>query len=229
MENKNIIIEKRVRKANSKYNTNDYESLTAAQKRAITRELKQDNKADKQSAYKERVGEAKIKDIVNKRKVTKDLNMKVLDSFKIFKQDIKLNNVVNIFKKFNNKTINKLPVQIKGHNVLQIKINKNLMDRATIEKLSQDVSNEMNKLNINGTIYTTLKYNEHKYRSGNASRFGQKIQLFRAITYNFEEEEDDDQEYFNCFSMYLIEGNKPEGGATNDDNNNCFYECIKKF
>ena len=45
MENKNIIIEKRVRKANSKYNANDYESLTAAQKREITRELKQDNKA----------------------------------------------------------------------------------------------------------------------------------------------------------------------------------------
>ena len=227
MDNNNITLNKRIRKASTKYNNEEYDTLTASQKRAITRELKSNNKADRQKAYKERNGEAKIREIVDKRAKTKELNMKILNSFKIFDKGNILNTVVNIFKNYSDKTIKQLLIKIKGYNVLQIKVNKNLMSRDNIKKLSQDVSNEMKKLNVGGTIYTTLKFNENKYRSGESSKFGEPVKIFHGIKYDFEDDEDDDQAYFNSFNMYLVEDTKPQGG-TNDNNNNCFYECIKE-
>ena len=159
---------------------------------------------------------------------TLELNKKHFEQFKIFNKNIKLNNINKLFKNFSNKTISRLPVKINGHNVLTIRVFKNLMTRDDIKYLSQNVSDEMKNLKIEGKIFTTLKFNENKYRSGKSSKFGEPIHIFNGIRYDFEDAEDDGQELFNSFNMYLIENGKPEGGATNDNNNNCFYECIKQ-
>ena len=99
------------------------------------------------------------------------------------------------------------------------------MTREEIKKLAQDVSNEINSLNLSGKMYTTLKYNENKYRSGKPVKFGEPVNIFTDSMYE-DEDENDDQEYFNSFSMYLMENkNRPEGGFS-DNNNMCFYNCI---
>ena len=236
MDKNNIISTKRISKANTKYNTNEYDTLTPSQKRAISKELKQDKKQDKKNKRKENLIKNKyeteeaynksIRDAVEKRKYTKELNASTINKFKIFNKDIKLNKLLNILKNYSNRTLQQLPVNIKGNNVLQLTIYKNLMTREEIKKLAQDVSNEINSLNLSGKMYTTLKYNENKYRSGKPVKFGEPVNIFTDSMYDYEDE-NDDQEYFNSFSMYLMENkNRPEGGFSNDNNNICFYNCI---
>ena len=75
--------------------------------------------------------------LINKIKQTKQLNMKLLNNFKIFNDNLNLKSVVNLFKGYSNKSINKLPIIIKGKNLLQLKINKNLMTKEEIKILSQ--------------------------------------------------------------------------------------------
>ena len=236
----NIISEKRNRKANILYNSNEYDILTAAQKRKITMNINKEQKEEKKIKRKENIIKNKfdnneikyeehIKNIVDKRKNTKELNNTIIKKFKLFNKDIKFNKVLSILKSFNNKSISKLPVTINDKNILTIKVNKNLMDRQEIKSLSQKISNEMKNLGLIGNMYTTLKYNENKYRSGEPKKFGQPINLFHGINYEFEDDEDNDQEYFNSFSMYLVEGGKAHGGTTKDNNNMCFYNCLKEI
>ena len=227
MENKRIrkITEKQQAINNAK---EEYNEPSAVEKRRITNEKKRASKERKQAEYRERMGEERINEIIRKRKATKELNMEILNKFKIFNKDVKLNSVVNIFKNYSHKNIQQLPVKIKGHNVLQIKVNKNLMTRDDIKRLSQNVSNEMNKLKVSGKMITSLKYNENKFRSGKPSKFGQPVNLYQGVNYDFEDDEDEAQEFFNSFTMYLTEYNTARGGSSNN-NNNCFYDCLKEI
>ena len=224
---------KRIRKTTEKQQAinnakEEYNEPSAVEKRRITNEKKRASKERKQAEYRERMGEERINEIIQKRKATKALNMEILNKFKIFNKDVKLNSVVNIFKNYSHKNIQQLPVKIKGHNVLQIKVNKNLMTRDDIKRLSQNISNEMNKLKISGKMITSLKYNENKFRSGKPSKFGQPVNLYQGVNYDFEDDEDEAQEFFNSFTMYLTEYNTARGGSSNN-NNNCFYDCLKEI
>jgi len=132
MENKRIrkMTEKQQAINNAK---EEYNEPSAVEKRRITNEKKRASKERKQAEYRERLGEDRFNEIIRKTKATKKLNMEILNKFKIFSKDVKLNSVVNIFKNYSNKNIQQLPVKIKGHNVLQIKVNKNLMTRDDIK------------------------------------------------------------------------------------------------
>jgi len=224
--------QKRQRIASTKYNSNDYELLTPQIKKKITDEIKRETKAEKKKAYLLKHGAQKIQERNQKIAQTKKLTMKVLEKFKIFGVDKKFNSIVKIFKQFHNDiTIQKLPLKIKVNDVLVITIYKNGMTREYINDISNEVSREMKKLKIFGKQYITLKYNENKYRSGKANYFGDNVNLYEPIEYEFyqsNEEDDEEQKYFNSFSMYLIENKKKKGGASNDKLNNCFYNCINE-
>ena len=74
----------------------EYNEPSAVEKRRITNEKKRASKERKQAEYRERLGEDRFNEIIRKTKATKKLNMEILNKFKIFSKDVKLNSINNL-------------------------------------------------------------------------------------------------------------------------------------
>lgn len=121
----------------------------------------------------------------------------------------------------------------KGKDLISVRINENIYEHNTysinkIKKISNALSQYLNKKKVNGKMMTSLLYGDLGWKSGYLKTFGQETDLYDPNKlYNLEVPYDEPKK-IKSFNIYIALGNRPEGG--NDDKlNDCLYDCLKYF
>jgi hypothetical protein len=119
-----------------------------------------------------------------------------------------------------------------GRDLISIRINENKFERLSysvdkIQQISDILSTKLYENNVRGLISTAMLYGPLNWKSGKLSHIGQKIHL-----YNPNELYNLNVEYtipdtIQSFNIYILLGNKAEGGNTKY--NDCLYDCLKYY
>ena len=97
------------------------------------------------------------------------------------------------------------------------------MDKEEINKLCNKLSKQFHEDGINGSFTIAMK-TDYSWRNSKMTNFGEHVHLFDATEYD-----EADQDAYDEIALYFVESTlKPStaGGAREDKNNNCLYNCL---
>lgn len=124
-----------------------------------------------------------------------------------------------------------LNVKYHGKNVKWIKFNqglgRNKLNLNTVKDFSNNLSLKLYNKGIKGKIMVTVNFGGSiGYRSGYFTEIGQPVSFYDTS----DSFTDDQAEKLNDvldFQVYFIQENEPVGGCSENDKNDCLYECLK--
>lgn len=119
-----------------------------------------------------------------------------------------------------------------GKDLISIRINEDKFEKLfysveTIQKISDKLSTKLYDKKVRGLISTAMLYGPLNWKSGKLSHIGQKIHLYNPNElYNLNVEYEIPST-IPSFNIYILLGNKAEGGNTKY--NDCLYTCLKYY
>jgi hypothetical protein len=119
-----------------------------------------------------------------------------------------------------------------GKDLISIRINENRFENLffsvnTIQKISDKLSKDLYDNKVRGLTTTAMLYGSLNWKSGKLSHIGQKIHLYNPNElYNLNVEYEIPAT-IPSFNIYILLGNKAEGGNT--EYNDCLYDCLKYY
>jgi hypothetical protein len=114
-----------------------------------------------------------------------------------------------------------------GNGVVQISYKPANYTREEIREIAQKWSDELYAKRIDGDMWVSMLYPQG-WKGARSSKIGDPVKLF---TYGDSPErhpEKNDPSKYSSFVIYLLKHGKKRGG-TDDDNNDCLYECLKEL
>ena len=143
--------------------------------------------------------------------------------------------IENNFKKYNCK-INPLKIKYGRENVLEVVVKSDKFGhqdftRNTIQTLGDDLSHILHEGNVSGLLTTAMKFNQF-YRNGRNTNIGDDINIFDPNDFVYHETEKarlGEQKSFKEFRFYLMRTGTKIGKYSEDENNDCLYNCLLKI
>jgi len=123
---------------------------------------------------------------------------------------------------YEKKVVKQLNLKVKGNKFVQVLI-KQKMDKKEISALCNKLSKQFHDDGINGSFTVAMK-TSYSWRNSKMANFGEHIHLYDATEYD-----EMDEDSYDEIALYFVESTlKPStaGGATDDKNNNCLYDCL---
>lgn len=181
--------------------------------------------------------DAKIKSVINKLKVVPTVDKGVKIGLGDLKSQKKINTIIKdidafshgalsktarILLPFKNMQIKQLALKAKGNKFVQVAI-KQRMNKDEIIALGTKLSKTFKSSGMNGSFNISVM-TDYGPRYGHTNNFGEEADIFNHSVYDNIPEQDT----YKSVSIFFIETVlKPtSGGATNDNNNNCLYDCL---
>ena len=158
--------------------------------------------------------EIKIKENLKKKGYKTNTLNKILDKFQKYEPNAKLLD----------------SVKYAGRNITRIRFDANKFKRhpftvQQVQKLSNDITEYMKELYLDGKLMSTMKYGKLGWRSGYFDKIGEDVRLFNPADSGFELKADPKIDSFVVYTYF-----KPNAaGGNDDDNNDCLYNCLSEM
>ena len=161
-----------------------------------------------------------VKQQIKERKELK-LNEQGLRTLKVPMQKA-VQKTLQILKPFKDVKVNQLPIIYRKCNqAIQIKVKHQKMSRDDIQKYANEVSKSLKRNGIKGIMEISLLYTS-RWNTGSQNSIGNNVHLYTVLDSDAEQDEED---VFDRFNIYIIPDNLPDVGGA-DQYNDCLYNCL---